>query len=312
MKELGIPALTPEWFARRREAITATDVPKILGLSAWGTALDVWARITGKLPPEEADAKEKPWLEWGRRTEELHRQWAGELAGCRILPSPGLVQHDELPWLLATPDGALQQEPGCEAHGLWEGKAPSPWKRSEWDDGNVPLPYQVQVQTQLAVCATPVCLVSNLSWPRVELAPLIEADADFQGALVEFLFDWWETHIVKDTPPEPTGVDLATIRRLHPKANATTAVLAQELEGVALETVELQERLAALRAEERKIEAMVDLRKAKLLMALGAHESASVGESGIVVVSRNVHRAAYTVPESDYRTFQIKMPRPKE
>ena len=44
-----------EWLLERKKGIGGSDAAKILGLSPWGTALDVWADKVGESAIQLAD-----------------------------------------------------------------------------------------------------------------------------------------------------------------------------------------------------------------------------------------------------------------
>lgn len=317
MKLLGIPALTPEWHARRREGLTATDAVKVLGLSPYGTALDVWAEKTGKL--EREDISDKPFLEWGNRTEEMHRRWVSDLADVGISRSPGLAQDAELPWLLATPDGLIadrQMRGGFELDkavaeddqflendvwtGVWEAKAPSPYKKGEWEDGP-PLAFQVQVQAQLRVTGLGEAICSQLQWPGVDVHHLERNDAFIEG-MVEELTDFWEGNVLQDIPPEPSASDIRTLQRLYAKVDASKIVELPASLGLNVGSwAALQEELAEIRKRERGLAEAVDAHKARILAAMGEAEFATAGEDFIFkrgIVNRKPS------PASTYQTFR--------
>ena len=58
---------TDEWFAARRRGITATDVPKILGLTEYGTARHVWLDKQGLAPVDEGSEAAR----WGTLLEDI-------------------------------------------------------------------------------------------------------------------------------------------------------------------------------------------------------------------------------------------------
>lgn len=316
MKILGIAPLTPAWFEQRRQSITATDVPKILGVSDYGTGLDVWARITGKLSEDELDASDKPWLEWGNRTEQMHREWVGELAGVAVSCSPGLVQHADLPWLMATPDGLYfagvvdhfpDGDPDLSAVGFqtfqWcgsiETKAPGPW--TSFDPQDAPLGFQAQVAVQVACTGLDEAILSSLAWPAPKWARF-ERDDKLIDDLLNGLTNWHEEHIVKDRMPELGARDLGTIKRLWPKSTGRIIELGAEHQELIDGYVAASDVLALLRQEERDAEAERDSIEARLRAAMGDATYATGG--GVIFKCATVDRAGYSVDATRYRTFR--------
>jgi putative phage-type endonuclease len=118
---------TDEWFAVRRQGISATDLPKILGLSQYGDARSVWHDKLGELPPDPAGEA----ATWGNLLEDVVAQeWARRHSA--IVSRVGVVAHAKQPWRRAALDRILDQCPdGAEACGL-EVKTRSAFTAGRW------------------------------------------------------------------------------------------------------------------------------------------------------------------------------------
>jgi len=310
MKLLGISPLTHEWHARRKGAITATDVPKILGMSEWGTALEVWGRITGHLDLQKEDEEKKPWLEWGRRTEDMHRRWVADEAGVFISDSPGLVQHPEIPYLLATPDGLYGERDEAPTDlagplelpwlGVFETKAPSPWTSFDPKEG-APLAYQIQVQTQLAVCDLDEAILSSLHWPGPKWARVEKHDA-FQERALGFVTAFWENYVLKDTPPPPTDRDIKVLERLFPEADGTVIRLGEVVAHDCRRWQEISEQLSALNKRTKVLETERGNHRARITAEIGTGTYGVLGD--VIFKAAYVERDGYTVEPNKYRTFR--------
>lgn len=299
MKLLHIRPLSPEWHERRNDptVITASEVPSILGIEgAFESPLEVWARKLGKAEPSDLSASEP--VVWGNRTENLNRQWCAEEIGHPILPSPGLCQHEELDWLLATPDGCYPRDLSpiddpdellelsygdCDA--LWEGKSPS-WAALDWRD-DVPQKVWVQLQAQLEVCDFGEGTVSALIAPSIRWRTL-ERDEQWCQAMIEQLEEFRE-HIRQDRQPPADGRDLELIQKLLPAPTRLAVAQAPELEGDAEEYAVLGEEIKGLEARRRAC-------KARLVGAMGDAEFLQAGDF-IYKRSRN------EIPEGTRRAY---------
>lgn len=133
---------SPEWFAVRRDLLTASDA---------ASALDVKPFPSYRGSPR-ADlvlkkiGKEKPFanafVAHGQRYEDEARAWAMEALGETAF-DVGLVRHAELPWLAASPDGVTASGKLVEIK--------CPLKR-HIEPGHVPHHYWPQVQVQMECC----------------------------------------------------------------------------------------------------------------------------------------------------------------
>ena len=92
---------TEEWFAARREGITGTDLPKILGLSKYGNALAVWQDKRGEWTDDAGEA-----ARWGQLLEEpVAEEWAER--NDTIVERIGVVANVEYPWMRASLDRVI-------------------------------------------------------------------------------------------------------------------------------------------------------------------------------------------------------------
>src|SRR5690606_31410808 len=104
----------PEWHELRREGVTASEIPVILGLSTWESPWSLWHRKRGLL--DDTPAGESAY--WGRHLEDAIADAAvdrvdthGQLAFGR----GGLYCHPQRRWQMATPDRLVYYDGGLAA-----------------------------------------------------------------------------------------------------------------------------------------------------------------------------------------------------
>lgn len=142
-------SLTPEELDRRRQFITATDVPAILGLSPWRNAADVyWTKVRGTDQPTN-DA-----MQAGHLLEPSVIRWAETRLG-RINPGDWKVAENGIN--AASLDGELADGGDvveAKTSGITGPGSPGQWGEQMTDE--IPDYYLLQVQTQLLVTGKPV------------------------------------------------------------------------------------------------------------------------------------------------------------
>jgi putative phage-type endonuclease len=153
-----------EWFAQRNGAITASDLPTVLGENQYKTS---WTLLLDK-----CDANPKPFIgneatRWGSFYEDVAIEKYSEIYDKKVL-SFGLLIHPEYSWIGGSPDGIT--EDGI----LLEVKCPL---RRKIVMGEIPHHYRSQVLLNLEIC-------------DLEIAHFIEfvpgnADNEFQINVVE-------------------------------------------------------------------------------------------------------------------------------
>jgi putative phage-type endonuclease len=169
---------SPEWFEQRNNAITASDIPTVLGENNYKTPLSLLI--------DKCAANPKPFVgnaatKWGTHYEDIAIEKYSELRGKEVL-SFGLLIHPEYSWLGGSPDGITTD--GI----LLEVKCPLKRKIVM---GEVPHHYLSQVLLNLEIC-------------DLELAHFIEfipgnADDDYIINIVEVKRDreWFANELPK-------------------------------------------------------------------------------------------------------------------
>jgi putative phage-type endonuclease len=155
---------SPEWHAQRDNAITASDIPTVLGENAYKKP---WALLLDKCNANPAPFVGNSATRWGQHYEDIAIEKYSELYSKEVL-SFGLLIHRDYPWLGGSPDGITTD--GV----LLEVKCPVKRKIVH---GSVPHHYLSQVLLNLEIC-------------DLELAHFIEfvpgsSDSDFEINVVE-------------------------------------------------------------------------------------------------------------------------------
>jgi putative phage-type endonuclease len=145
---LSIDAPRADWLAARREGITATDIPAILGLNKYKTAIDVW---TEKVAPGPDDFNpqigEGEAALWGIVLEDVVAKTWAEHAGLKVRRI-GIIAHEEHSWQRASLDRLVLDCPDGRC-GL-EVKTRSGYVGESWDKA-IPDDVKAQVRWQLHV-----------------------------------------------------------------------------------------------------------------------------------------------------------------
>lgn len=303
------PAGSPEWHAARKGRIGGTAAVNIvLGADrnhrTFGSALTEWERLTGRAPEvdiAEGDEELRKILEWGQKSEPLHRQLLADETGGTFEGPPGVLQHDSIDWLAVSPDGyGTLPKLG---RGSIELKAPTRHTVHEWDSG-APLTYQVQGAAIMAVEFTPFCLVSALIPPQTRWA-IVEREPVFEQFLLDTLGRFMDHHVAKDIPPDATfrPADKAVLFRLHPKDNGEAIELAREFE----------DEFMALHRENAELAALIDVtdgRKARIAQAIGPNSLGFVGPFGATYKHQTRTLACkacgHVSSQSEFRVFKLQ------
>jgi putative phage-type endonuclease len=215
-----------QWLAERKKYLTATDAAKVLGLSPYGDAVDVWLEKTGR---DGAEFVETAEMRRGRRRESivLDQYEETELVTLtRPLPYT-LVASEKIPLLAFSPD-ALRGSLGSSL-------IPVDAKTARWADPTMwgedgsdefPIHYAIQLHVQMIVLGAEIAhLPTEFGGDEYRCYHLGSTPSRRDG-LVELLGAWWQKHVVEDTQPAPTGSKSYAdyLKRVYPRHDAGIAV----------------------------------------------------------------------------------------
>lgn len=293
--ELPAGATRDAWLDARRDGIGSSDLPAVMGLSGYKTALHVYYDKRGRLAHDDAEHSDP--AHYGTLFEEpLARDWA---ARKRTVVQPvGLIANVDEPWQMCSLDRLCTECPfDRTTHKLCalEVKCRNAFVAKLWRQGP---PDDVLAQALWQILVTGLdhihvmCLIGGND-PRFytvraeDHTPLL-AYLNAQAARL------WHEHIVPGIPPAPTGDEppdaLADLYgQLHPDREGwieidrdldTQDALADYLDAVS-DKAEAEKR--------RKVA------RAKLLGHLGKHQAATVGGK----VQFSIEQSTKTTPDLD-------------
>jgi putative phage-type endonuclease len=284
-----------EWLRERADKVGASKSATILGLNPCQSPYALWAEQSGLIEP--ADLSENEAVQWGIQLEPLVAERYTVVTG-RELQDPGrytVQYHATLPWMIATLDRIILPVNGT-GPGALEIKTTGGHHAAEWEE-DAPLPYQCQLQHQLAVTGFQWGSLAVLiggqrfrykDFPRNDnfIAYLIEREEEFLDL------------VRRQEPPPADGSESTAeaIRRLYPKDEGSTIAMPDE----AITWKHLRESAkAALKAAEEELRELDNHIKA----AIGPH-SIGLLPDGSGFSYKTQHRAAYTVPEKSFRVLR--------
>lgn len=203
-------SLSPE----RQKQIGCSDIAKILGVSPWGSAWDVWARIKlGAASDQDNSAKAR-----GRRMESLVIDDIVAATGLdpALRCNVGTLTHPAYPWFAGTPDAMFACHPneGIEAKTANQRDGwGEPCTIEAWSDehvGRVPSHYMLQVYGYLLLTGASAWHigVGFTDWNEGILPARVYTvlpDPTVQESILAHLVAWHDRYIVGDEEPPIDG-----------------------------------------------------------------------------------------------------------
>lgn len=262
---LSSDAPREEWLGERTRGITATDLPKILGLSQYGTAIDVWtSKLSDNADTFEPAIGSNEAAFWGIEFEDtVARAWADHVGlGIRRI---GIIQNDANPWMRASLDRLVT---GCpDGRCALEVKTRSAYKGDDWKDG-VPAEERAQVEWQLHVSGLDhIHIIALIGGQRLVQHVIHATEVDADRLIVPASIVWQSVQSGLAPKLPDTNWSDEYLEQLHPNREGAVEVDTETM----LTATAYEELVAQIKVlTERK-----DELKTKLVGALGEHESAT-------------------------------------
>jgi putative phage-type endonuclease len=309
--------ITEQQKQKRKKRIGSSDVAAIVGLDPFKSPYDVFLEKTGKL---EGEQKETEAMTEGKFEETGLILYAQSLLGF-IIKKPSLLEFasQELNGLIVSHPDGLVKATGNRV----EAKRQTYYARKEsemWGEpGSDQVPDRVVIQTSVHILCSPksdVCHIpASLPFRKWEMFA-VKRNNDLIASIIEFVDNFWQNNVLKDTPPSDSKPALAVIKRIRHIPDKTISIPAD----IALNWDKArQNRLAAEKTEDKHL--------TDLLAVIGDAEAGICYRTEIVDGKENhiptgdvvtlfeTQRTIYKVPEeirkqyaeiTKYRTPRLK------
>ena len=249
---------TDDWFKARRDGITGTDIPKILGMSKRGTALHVYYDKLGELPAEP----ESRYALWERRLEDpIARGWAEDHA--TSVSPVGILAHVEEPWMRASLDRLVDACPDGDGPCGLEVKNRSAFVRDGWADDRVPDDVLAQVVWGAVVAGFRHMHVAGLFGGNEPVYARVDLDPDDIEWVTAAAREVWE-RVEQQVPPtvDPAPLLVRLLNQRTPDREGDREVTFTEAE-------DWTARYRLGRALEKRGKAVRESAHARLVVAMG-------------------------------------------
>lgn len=197
--------LTPEQIELRRQGIGSSDIPRIVGVSPHGTAIDVYLDKLGLVEHEDSDEKDL-----GNELEDAIAQRYARRTGAELYDTRETSAHRGHPWALATPDRVAYVGP---ARGV-EIKLVGASMLHLWRDG-LATHVEIQVRWQMEVLDVERWDVAALLGGTDFRIYPVERDRDLGADLLALGEDFWINHVLARDPPPMSGEDARRLAQLR-------------------------------------------------------------------------------------------------
>lgn len=281
-------SLTAEQLAVRATGIGGSEAPAALGLSHWGSALELYREKRGEVARQDLSLS-RPWVLWGQLLEPVIRQQYSERTGRVVRLPVETLRHPQHPFMVGHPDGVTDDGR------LYEGKIAV--RSDEWGEpgsDQIPRPYLIQLQHYLAILGLEVAdvavLIGNCDFRMYE----VPADKELQGMIIEGEAAFWD-RVERADPPPPDWESprvLEVVKALHPGTDGSRLAATGQL-------VAWYDVLNEARERARVYQQAADSALAHLLFEMGPAATLSFPD-GKLLRRKLTKRKGYTVEATEY------------
>lgn len=285
-----------DWRAHRREGIGASDVAPLLGFSRWGGPVKLYSEKLGLV---EDDPEESERMEWGRRHEPtIAQKYEDETS--RPLFHPGeftILRSLKYPWMQTTLDRWIMSHDD-RGPGILEIKTADFFQRGEWENGEPPVAYEMQVQHAMVVAGVPWGSLAVLVGGNRFLWCDLTLNETFCEQMISDEQDFWQ-RVQRHDPPPMDGSTSATelLKKLYPRHTEGKVV------ALPMEALQWDEELLRVKAEIKELSARERAIKNLFAEAIGDAEIGLLS-SGDGYSYKEVRKEPYTVKEQAYRELR--------
>lgn len=281
--------LTTEDLERRRQFITATDVPALLGVSPWRNKSDVYLEKTQGLNTfkgnDAADA--------GNLLEPSVIAWAATKLG-PINPGDWMVHENGIN--ACTLDGTTGEGDVVEAK---TSGIVGPANFSQWgEEGSDEIPdyYVVQTQAQLLITGAETAFVPALIGGRGFVMFVVSANRELQEFIREESERFWREHVVPGIQPDDFAPSLESLKAMRRTPGKVADV-----------PDDLAERFLKAQQDAKAANDRLDIVKGELIVSLGDADGGRYSAGEFTYFEQT--RRGYTVADTSFRVLRHKAPK---
>lgn len=287
--------LTDAWFEARRQGITGTDLPKLLGISKYGNALSVWRdkRGEGSADPGNIEA-----AHWGHILEDpVAQEWAKSHS--TTVQPVGIIAKTAAPWMRASLDRIVDACP--DQVDLWqqcglEVKTRSAYVAGKWRE-EIPDDVLAQVQWGLMVTGFDHMHVAVLIGGQKMSSYRVDRDPTLEGYLLTAGAKAWAS-VVDDVPPQvDADADGVLIAELNAMFSAREGEV--ELPPEAADHLDAYEAAGDIIKDQAAQQAVA---KSKLIQMLGSGQAGTL--DGAVCFTYKRPKPGHTLAAADLKRLK--------
>ncbi len=297
-KVIGNTDAMPEdqWREERRRGLGGSDAAAAAGLSRWKSRYVLFMDKRAEIPVVE----ETRLMTLGKLFEDPIAKAYAMDHEANVVRVPALLQHPEIPWMLANVDRFVLDPETKQIGGALECKMTDERMARFWDDGEAPIEHQCQCIHYLAVTGLPwVDLTALIGRKTTTLR--IERDEDSIANLIDIEDAFWKL-VEANTPPavdaSAPGSTIDLLSQLYADPEPASRC---ELPEEARALIEHRVQIVAQRKSLKEALQGVD---AQLMEMMGGAELGYIGRE-LAYSWKKQNRSGYYVEPTSFRVPRV-------
>ncbi|WP_311537044.1 lambda-exonuclease family protein [uncultured Anaerococcus sp.] len=200
MKKIAnLTELTREdWLKMRTKGIGGSDAAAACGLNPWKSKASLYLEKTGQVVKDF----DNEILRQGRDLEDYVAKRFTEATGKKVRRNNFMMARKNYPFMFADIDREVVGE-----NAILECKTTSPYAKDKWDDGKIPINYELQCHHYMMVTGAEKCYIACLIFSTDFVIREIERDEEVIQMLEAQEIDFWTNYVEKGEMPAPDGSD---------------------------------------------------------------------------------------------------------
>jgi putative phage-type endonuclease len=228
-----------EWYQRRRQGITGSDIGAICFLNPYRSPLEVYLDKVSE--EEQQDISSEP-IYWGNRLEDVIADEYAIRQNVKVSVEPNILQHKEYDFILGSIDRWVN-----DGEYILECKTIGSRlinQLGEVGTDQIPSYWLAQVAWYVAITDTPKADIAVLAAGQDFRIYTYERNIELEDKLIKIACNFWSNHIEKRIPPK--CVNTRDTFNLFPQSNYQEIVAESNI-------MEKLEQLKSLKKEENRI-----------------------------------------------------------
>ena len=244
-----------EWLHYRKIGIGGSEAGAVAGMNPYSSPIKVYYDKTTHNASEKTE-NDNEAMRQGRDLEEYVARRFAEETGLKVRKANAIFYDDERPFMIADVDRMIVgKKAGLEC------KTVSPYSESKWDNGDIPLHYQLQCYHYMSIFGFREWYLAALVFGRCFIIRKLEWDDGIIEGLREIEKNFWINHVEAHIPPQPDGSEITDrlIAESFGKAKPGKAIELKGFSDRLARRAELSAAIEQLETEKSAIEQEVKL-----------------------------------------------------